>query len=205
LINAEQNHRYLNQPIAAWQESQIASATRELRGTRFLAHVRCASTGGQTVANANPFLQQGRIFADNGVVQGVAELDARAADLGAASLVSGQTDSERVFALITAETARRGGGVANGLVAAITWMSEKATDLRREPAAEHRHDLCGDWCPGRSIWPASCRGCWPRCTRPGMRVRRVTYILSAWPAASPPGTVLDRRSRWAASIPRTRR
>jgi predicted glutamine amidotransferase len=51
-------------------------------------------------------------------------LDGRLVQLGAAALVSGQTDSERVFALITAETARHGGDVTAGLVAAINWISE---------------------------------------------------------------------------------
>jgi predicted glutamine amidotransferase len=41
----------------------------------------------------------------------------------ASGLVSGETDSERVFALITAETAARGGDVTVVLVAAISWIS----------------------------------------------------------------------------------
>ena len=113
------------QPLAAWRDPQFASEARELRGTTFLAHVRYASTGGHIVANTHPFLQQGRIFAHNGVVQGLVELDARLAELGAGGLVHGQTDSERVFALITAETARHSGDVAAGLVAAVGWISEQ--------------------------------------------------------------------------------
>ncbi len=52
------------------------------------------------------------------------ELDARLAQLGAASLVQGQTDSERIFALITAETARRKGDMFDGLLAATSWISD---------------------------------------------------------------------------------
>jgi predicted glutamine amidotransferase len=113
------------QPIAAWQDTQFASASRDLRGTTFVAHVRYASTGAHTVANTHPFVQDGRLFAHNGVVQGLAELDRRLADLGAAGLVAGETDSERVFALITAETARRGGDLAGGIAAAIGWICEQ--------------------------------------------------------------------------------
>lgn len=111
------------QPMAAWQDAEFASAARELRGTTFVAHVRYASTGGHTVVNTHPFVQAGRLFAHNGVVQGLAELDARLDRLGASGLVEGDTDSERVFALITAETARRGGAVTDGLIAAIDWIS----------------------------------------------------------------------------------
>ncbi len=77
-----------------------------------MAHVRYASTGAHTVANTHPFLQDGRLFAHNGVVQGLGEMDRRLADLGAGGLVAGETDSVRVFGLITAETRRRGGDVS---------------------------------------------------------------------------------------------
>ena len=111
------------QPIAAWQDTEFATAAHELRGSTFVAHVRYASTGAHTLENTHPFLQDGRLFAHNGVVQGLDRLDRRLADLNAAQLVRGQTDSERVFALITAETRRRGGDLAAGLVTAIRWIS----------------------------------------------------------------------------------
>lgn len=111
------------QPIAAWEDARFASAAHDLRGTTFVAHVRYASTGAHTMANTHPFLQDGRLLAHNGVVQGLGELDQRLADLGAAGLVSGETDSERVFALITAETRRHGGDVTAGLTEAVGWIS----------------------------------------------------------------------------------
>lgn len=113
------------QPLAAWQDRKFATAAHELRGTTFIAHVRYASTGELTELNTHPFLQQGRLFAHNGVVQGLPELDARLAELGAAQLVRGQTDSERVFALITAETGRHDGDVTAGIVAAIGWIADR--------------------------------------------------------------------------------
>ncbi len=143
------------QPIAAWQDQEFASAAHDLRGTTFVAHVRYASTGAHTLANTHPFVQEGRLFAHNGVVQGLAELDRRLADLGAAGLVRGETDSERIFALITAEARRHGGDLAPGLAAAIGWISEQlpvyalnlvlatATDLwaLRYPATHELHVL----------------------------------------------------------------
>lgn len=113
------------QPIAAWEDAQFAAAAKDLRGTTFVAHVRYASTGAHTMVNTHPFEQDGRLFAHNGVVQGLSELDGRLADLGAAGLVGGETDSERVFALITAETRRSGGDVTAGLTAAVSWIGER--------------------------------------------------------------------------------
>ena len=113
------------QPIAAWEDAQFAAAAQDLRGTTFVAHVRYASTGAHTMANTHPFQQDGRLFAHNGVVQGLSELDGRLADLGAAGLVGGETDSERIFALITAETRRSGGDVTAGLTAAVSWIGAR--------------------------------------------------------------------------------
>jgi predicted glutamine amidotransferase len=113
------------QPIAAWEDAQFAAAAQDLRGTTFVAHVRYASTGAHTMANTHPFEQDGRLFAHNGVVLGLSELDRRLADLGAAGLVGGETDSERVFALITAETRRHGGDVTAGLTAAVGWIGAR--------------------------------------------------------------------------------
>jgi predicted glutamine amidotransferase len=116
--------RVEKQPIAAWDDTAFAAEARERTGTTFVAHVRHASTGAHTVANTHPFEQAGRVFAHNGVVEGLDELDARLVELGASGLVLGETDSERVFALITAETAGRGGDVTAGLIAAIGWIGD---------------------------------------------------------------------------------
>jgi predicted glutamine amidotransferase len=110
-------------PLAAWQDDQFARDARDRRGTTFVAHVRYASTGGLTALNTHPFLQDGRLFAHNGVVQAMHRLDQRLAELGGDDLVHGDTDSERVFALVTVECRRRG-DVTAGLVAAIGWISD---------------------------------------------------------------------------------
>jgi glutamine amidotransferase len=112
------------QPLAAWQDTEFASAARKLRGSTFLAHVRYASTGSLSIDNTHPFVQDGRLFAHNGVVQGLGELDARLKTLEATHHVRGETDSERVFALITAETTRHDGDVTEGLKAAVGWINE---------------------------------------------------------------------------------
>ncbi len=75
------------------------------------------------MANTHPFLQDGRVFAHNGVVQGIPQLETRLAHLGAIGLVHGDTDSERIFALITAETRRNDADVTAGLIAAVDWIA----------------------------------------------------------------------------------
>jgi glutamine amidotransferase len=112
------------QPMAAWQDTQFASAARDLRSSTFLAHVRYASTGGLSVDNTHPFMQAGRLFAHNGVVHGLGILNTRLETLRALHHVHGDTDSERVFALITAETTRHDGDVTEGLKAAVDWITE---------------------------------------------------------------------------------
>lgn len=111
------------QPIAAWEDTEFACEAHEMTGTTFIAHVRYATTGALDVRNTHPFLQDDRIFAHNGVVTGLDVLDARLAKLRAADLVLGGTDSERVFALITASIRATGGDVEAGLLDAMSWLA----------------------------------------------------------------------------------
>ncbi|MBB2997209.1 glutamine amidotransferase [Paeniglutamicibacter cryotolerans] len=111
------------EPLSALHDSTFAYEAKHLEGTTFLAHVRYASTGGHTVENTHPFEQDGRLFAHNGVVHGLGELDDRIELRGGSGLVLGQTDSERIFALITAEIRQAGGDVETGMTAALTWIA----------------------------------------------------------------------------------
>lgn len=110
------------EPMAAWEDAAFATEAHELSGTTFLAHVRYATTGSHDVRNTHPFLQDGRIFAHNGVVEGLDVIDERLRDVGADDLVLGETDSERVFALVTASIRAHGGDVAAGLLDALRWL-----------------------------------------------------------------------------------
>jgi predicted glutamine amidotransferase len=114
------------EPIAAWQDADFATEAHHVTGTTFIAHVRYATTGSLDVHNTHPFLQDGRIFAHNGVLEGLDVLDERLRELGTDDLVLGQTDSERVFALITASIRAHGpsqGDVTAGLVDAMRWLA----------------------------------------------------------------------------------
>lgn len=127
-------------PLAAWEDARFAAEARELRSATFVAHVRYASTGDVTVANTHPFSADGRIFAHNGAFAGLDVLERRLTELGAMSLVAGQTDSERMFALITAETRAANGAVSAGLVNALSWLVSELPvySLNLILAAPHR-------------------------------------------------------------------
>lgn len=114
--------RVHKEPMAAWEDAAFATEAHELSGTTFVAHVRYATTGSHDVRNTHPFLQDGRIFAHNGIVEGLDVIDERLREVGAADLVLGETDSERVFALITASVRAHHGDVPAGLLDAMTWL-----------------------------------------------------------------------------------
>ena len=110
-------------PIAAYEDVQYAQEARELESTTFVAHVRYASTGGNTAVNTHPFVQDNRLLAHNGVVEDLDKLDDRLRQLEMYHMVRGDTDSERVFALITAEARNNGGDVTAAIATALTWVA----------------------------------------------------------------------------------
>jgi predicted glutamine amidotransferase len=109
------------QPLAAYEDEAFAREARELRSTTFLAHIRYATTGAVLPTNTHPFEQRGRLFAHNGVVEDLERLERELGDDRA--LVRGDTDSERLFALITRETERHDGDVGAGIAAAARWVA----------------------------------------------------------------------------------
>lgn len=108
-------------PIAAYEDSIFLREARTEESRTFVAHVRFASTGGVELKNTHPFEQRGRLMAHNGVVGDLPRLEGRLG--GYASLVAGDTDSERLFALITKETEANGGDVGAGITAAVRWAA----------------------------------------------------------------------------------
>jgi predicted glutamine amidotransferase len=110
------------QPIAGYEDEQFAREAHELESTTFVAHVRYATTGAVDPSNTHPFEQRGRIFAHNGVV---GDLDRLERELGDdMALVHGDTDAERLFALVTREIDREG-DVTDGIVAAARWVARE--------------------------------------------------------------------------------
>jgi predicted glutamine amidotransferase len=117
---AGEEPRVSKQAIAAFGDADFAREARDISSRTFLAHIRFASTGSLVLRNTHPFEQSGRLFAHNGVIEGLPALEA---ELGQdMALVQGETDSERFFALITRETAARGGDLGAGIAAACRWV-----------------------------------------------------------------------------------
>ncbi|MFI5977517.1 class II glutamine amidotransferase [Streptomyces sp. NPDC051452] len=109
-------------PLAAYEDRAFAREARDVESATFLAHIRYASTGGLDVRNTHPFEQEGRLFAHNGVIEGLDELDRHLGE--DRSLVHGDTDSERFFALVTRETAALDGNVSASLISAARWIAD---------------------------------------------------------------------------------
>jgi glutamine amidotransferase len=108
-------------PAAAYEDELFAREAREERSTTFAAHVRYASSGRKSLENTHPFEQDGRVFAHNGHVGDLDRLESR---LGPErDLVQGDTDSERLFALITKEARTNGGDVGAAIAAAADWVA----------------------------------------------------------------------------------
>jgi predicted glutamine amidotransferase len=109
------------QAIAAYEDARFAARAHEVTSRTFIAHIRFASTGALEVRNTHPFEQENRLFAHNGVIGDLEALDAHLE--GARRLVHGDTDSERLFALITRETAAAGGDLEAGIISACSWVA----------------------------------------------------------------------------------
>jgi predicted glutamine amidotransferase len=120
-FDADGHPRIAKQPLAAYEDQAFAREAREVESMTFVAHVRYATTGAVEARNTHPFEQRGRLFAHNGVVHDLERLDAELGDDRA--LVQGDTDSERLFALVTREIDRHGGDVGAGIAAAARWVA----------------------------------------------------------------------------------
>lgn len=108
-------------PLAAYQDQQFAHQAKERVSSTFIAHIRYASTGGLRPENTHPFQQHGRLFAHNGVIEDLPRLEAELGEY--LSLVHGDTDSERFFALITRHIDDHDGDIAAGITSAARWTA----------------------------------------------------------------------------------
>ncbi|XRQ16123.1 class II glutamine amidotransferase [Actinomadura welshii] len=104
-------------PLAAFENADFDLHARNVPSHTFVSHVRDASVGGLTVHNCHPFVMSDRLFAHNGVVKGLDALQTWLTDVESAH-ISGETDSELVFAYLTAEI-RRHGDTTSGIVGAV--------------------------------------------------------------------------------------
>jgi glutamine amidotransferase len=105
----------------ATEDEDFARRAREERLRAYVAHVRYASAGRRSLENTQPFEIDRRIFAQHGHIDELEALEARLGDYRGA--VRGDTDSERLFALISREISRRAGAVEAGIAAAVEWVA----------------------------------------------------------------------------------
>ena len=111
------------QATPAYRDPEFIREAIEATSSAFVAHVRWATAGGRAERNTHPFVMGGRLMAHNG---GFGEVHLLDEQLGTyRSLVSGETDSERYFALITQQIDACDGDVAAGITAAARWIAER--------------------------------------------------------------------------------
>lgn len=104
-------------PVAAHDSDDFDILARNVVSHTFIAHVRYSSGTALDVHNTHPFDMKDRLFAHNGVVRESKRLSEWLSDIDKA-LIEGVTDSELVFAYITAEIARLG-DTTEGLISAV--------------------------------------------------------------------------------------
>lgn len=110
------------EPEPAFADPEFRHRAKTAVSETFVAHVRIGTAGGRTVQNTHPFVMRDRVMAHNGAF---AELDRLDRQLGGyRSMVRGETDSERYFALITQQIDVQGGDVTAGIISAAAWISE---------------------------------------------------------------------------------
>jgi len=139
-FGADGRPEVFKQPIAAFENAAFGREAKEVESTTFVAHVRYATNGADEPRNTHPFEQRGRLFAHNGVIGELGQLESRLGD--SLSLVAGDTDSERYFALITRSIDECEGDVGAGITTAVRWISETLPVLSLNFVLVTPTDLC---------------------------------------------------------------
>ena len=179
------------QPEPAFSDEEFIREAKRAESTTFVAHVRCATAGGRTVHNTHPFAMHGR---DHGAQRRVRRAAAAGRQLGSyLSLVGGDTDSERFFALITQQADAQGGDLGAGIDRRGPVDRRPAAGVVAEHGHRHARTNCGR-CATRTSMPCtSSSGPAGACGRPARAQRDLVG------ARSGPGR---RRRRWS-SRPRS--
>ncbi|MBV9095444.1 MAG: class II glutamine amidotransferase [Streptosporangiaceae bacterium] len=194
------------QPEPAFSDQEFIHEAREAQSSVFVAHVRWASAGGRTVRNTHPFAMRGRIMAHNGGFGDLQRLDSQLG--GYASLVGGETDSERYFALITQQIDVHDGDVGAGITAAASWIAAHLPVSALNTVVAAPGELWALRYPGqhalhileRPAGPGSPAG------KVGLHVRSATSSVHVPAAADVPSVVvaseqLDGESGWRMLAP----
>jgi glutamine amidotransferase len=115
-FDADGSPMVYRKPVSANRSETFIAEAHDVRSSTFLAHIRHATEAEPSLENTHPFLQDGRLFAHNGVLGNIPEMRRR---LGRdVDLVHGETDSEHYFALMTKRIREHDGDVTAGIGAA---------------------------------------------------------------------------------------
>ena len=184
------------QALAAYDDADFAREARDRTSATFVAHVRHSSGAAVRPENTHPFEMEGRLFAHNGVVEGLEELDRHLGD--DLRRVRGDTDSERLFALVTRETEAAGGDVGAGIAAALRWVADELPVYAVNVVLTMPHHLWAVRYPAtHALWVLErhqSRGRLDHRSASGTRV--VSHDLSAVPSVVVASERLDDDDRW---------
>jgi predicted glutamine amidotransferase len=166
------------QPEPAFSDEEFIHEARQAESSTFVAHVRLASAGGRSLQNTHPFSMHGRIMAHNG---GFGELPRLEDQLGSyASLVLGETDSERYFAFITQQVDAHDGDVGAGITAAASWIARHLPVSSLNAIVTAPGELWALRYPGQHALHILERPAGPgQGTPPGLHVRSTTSSVHA--------------------------
>jgi predicted glutamine amidotransferase len=189
------------QPEPAYGDEAFIHAAKQTQSSAFVAHVRWATAGGRTALNTHPFAMHGRIMAHNGGFGELARLDEQLGPY--ASLVCGDTDSERYFALITQQADAHGGDVGAGIAAAARWIAANLPVTALNTIVAAPGELWALRYPGRHALHILERPAGPgeNQAATGLRVRSATSSVHVPALQSTPSVIiaserLDGESGW---------
>jgi glutamine amidotransferase len=131
----------IRRPTAAAEDPEFRDAAKRIVARAVIAHVRQASVGDRSSANAHPFTFERWIFAHNGTVTGFDKVMPALVDETDQDLrrqISGTTDSEHVFFWLLSRLARAGQpaeGPCRDLAGAANVMADVVRTLEARSAA----------------------------------------------------------------------
>jgi predicted glutamine amidotransferase len=122
-LTSKQGMLLMRNPVEAGSDSAYQAVAQRLVAAEMIVHLRYADTGPTSLVNTHPFTQDGRAFAHNGVVGDLERIEERLGPNRA--MVMGDTDSERLFTLITLAIRDAGGDTRAGIKAAVNEVVEE--------------------------------------------------------------------------------
>ncbi len=112
----------IKKPVEAATDATFRRAAKHLEAAEMIVHLRFASNGGKEIANTHPFVQDGRIFAHNGIMGDTDRIDTELGEDRA--MITGDSDSERLFAVITMAIRDADGDVRAGIRNAVNRLAD---------------------------------------------------------------------------------